>query len=373
ACPWWVGGPVAQFPVECAALIKGEVEASFYAYADPVSRSQPVDVFYYASGSTLLFGFADRWSVDAYADAASLSPMFAGASFDNDFNVNGSGRHARSRLSQPIVVEIPLDSIARGTEFEVVAFTRVRAYSRRQGESYISAYLRDPLSAEGLEVETHGLLLLDPPAEIPELRWTPPPVQCTGAAGVIAFDTTAYLHPEWPGDRARITVTRTGGSADAASAVFSTGGGTATAGTDYAPVTTVVRFEAGEEGARAVSVPIVADTLAEQNETVTLSLSSPSCASLGLASAELTIFDDDTDRTPQLFSLGGTVTGLQGTGLELRNGGDLVAIASDGPFAFPGAYPSGDTYDVTVEQQPTNPLQVCTEIGRASCRERRGM
>src|SRR5690606_38223513 len=77
-------------------------------------------------------------------------------------------------------------------------------------------------------------------------------------------------------------------------------------------------------------------------------------------SAELTIFDDDTDRTPQLFSLGGTVTGLQGTGLELRNGGDLVAIASDGPFAFPGAYPSGDTYDVTVEQQPTNPLQVCT-------------
>ncbi|HEX7091975.1 MAG TPA: hypothetical protein VF192_17795, partial [Longimicrobiales bacterium] len=83
-CPWWVGGPVAQFPVECAGLIKGEVEATFYAYEDPVSRADPIDVFYYASGSALLFGFADRWSVDAYADAASLSPMFAGAAFDND-------------------------------------------------------------------------------------------------------------------------------------------------------------------------------------------------------------------------------------------------------------------------------------------------
>src|SRR5690606_12679700 len=46
-CPWWVGGPVAQFPSECGDLIKGEVEASFYAYADPVSRSANVDVFYY--------------------------------------------------------------------------------------------------------------------------------------------------------------------------------------------------------------------------------------------------------------------------------------------------------------------------------------
>src|SRR5690606_28053229 len=119
-------------------------------------------------------------------------------------------------------------------------------------------------------------------------------------------------------------------SAGAASAVFSTGGGTATAGTDDAPVTTVVRCEAGEGGARAVSVPIVADTIAEENETVTLSLSSPSCASLGLCEAELTIFDDDGDHTPPLFCLGGTVTGVVGSGLVLRNGGDLVAITADG-------------------------------------------
>ena len=155
-----------------------------------------------------------------------------------------------------------------------MAFTRVRAYSRRQGESYISAYFRDPLSGEGLDVQTHGLLLLDPPARIPPLQWTPPPVECTGAAGVIAFDSTAYLHPEWPGQGhpARIIVTRTGGSAGPASAVVSTGGGSATAGVDYAPVTTIVRFEAGEEGRTEVSIPIVADTIAEEYETVTLSM-----------------------------------------------------------------------------------------------------
>src|SRR5690606_30855535 len=50
-CPWWVGGPVSQFPVECAGLIKGEVEATFYAYTEPASRTDPVNVFYYASGS----------------------------------------------------------------------------------------------------------------------------------------------------------------------------------------------------------------------------------------------------------------------------------------------------------------------------------
>lgn len=35
---------------------------------------------------TLLFGFADRWSVDAYAEAESMSPMFSGATFDTDLN-----------------------------------------------------------------------------------------------------------------------------------------------------------------------------------------------------------------------------------------------------------------------------------------------
>jgi hypothetical protein len=58
-------------------------------------------------------------------------------------------------------------------------------------------------------------------------------------------------------------------------------------------------------------------------------------------------------------SIGGTVTGLTGTGLVLRNNGagDL-AVAADGAFRFAGLVPAGGTYAVTVATQPTG--QLCT-------------
>ena len=58
------------------------------------------------------------------------------------------------------------------------------------------------------------------------------------------------------------------------------------------------------------------------------------------------------------FNIGGTVTGLVGSGLVLQNNlaGDLsVAGAS---YTFSAA--SGTNYSVTVKTQPTNPTQVCT-------------
>jgi hypothetical protein len=57
------------------------------------------------------------------------------------------------------------------------------------------------------------------------------------------------------------------------------------------------------------------------------------------------------------FSIGGTVTGLSGT-LVLRNGTELLAVASNGAFAFVNRFPTGQTYNVTVDTQPTN--QTCT-------------
>lgn len=61
------------------------------------------------------------------------------------------------------------------------------------------------------------------------------------------------------------------------------------------------------------------------------------------------------------FSVGGTVTGLAGSGLVLQNNaGDDLAIASDGMFAFPAPVVSDATYGVTVKNQPTIPWQTCT-------------
>jgi len=61
------------------------------------------------------------------------------------------------------------------------------------------------------------------------------------------------------------------------------------------------------------------------------------------------------------FALRGTVSGLVGTGLVLKNNGaDLLPISSDGEFQFPMPYASGAGYNVTVETQPSGPLQSCT-------------
>ena len=60
------------------------------------------------------------------------------------------------------------------------------------------------------------------------------------------------------------------------------------------------------------------------------------------------------------YTVSGTVTGLAGTGLVLRdNGGDDLAVAADGAIAFPTKIASGATYSVTVFTQPTSPAQTC--------------
>lgn len=61
------------------------------------------------------------------------------------------------------------------------------------------------------------------------------------------------------------------------------------------------------------------------------------------------------------FTVGGTVTGLNGSGLVLRNNGtDDLPIASNGSFTFATELASGSTYEVTVATQPGNPPQTCT-------------
>jgi hypothetical protein len=59
------------------------------------------------------------------------------------------------------------------------------------------------------------------------------------------------------------------------------------------------------------------------------------------------------------FTISGTVTGLQSTGLLLRNnGGDDLAVAADGWFTFARPAQSSEAYRVTVATQPGN--QTCS-------------
>jgi 6-phosphogluconolactonase (cycloisomerase 2 family) len=65
--------------------------------------------------------------------------------------------------------------------------------------------------------------------------------------------------------------------------------------------------------------------------------------------------------TTKTYAVGGTVTGLSGSGLVLRDiGGDNLPVSGNGAFSFATAVASGAAYSVSVAAQPTNPVQNCT-------------
>lgn len=63
---------------------------------------------------------------------------------------------------------------------------------------------------------------------------------------------------------------------------------------------------------------------------------------------------------PVTYTIGGTVSGLTGSGLVLQqNGGDDLPISADGAFTFATPVNDGSAYSVTVAVQPGNPMQTC--------------
>ncbi len=65
------------------------------------------------------------------------------------------------------------------------------------------------------------------------------------------------------------------------------------------------------------------------------------------------------------LTVGGSVSGLLGSGLDLQNnGGNDFTVVGTGnvPFTFTALLNSGATYAVTVRTQPSNPAQVCTVV-----------
>lgn len=80
---------------------------------------------------------------------------------------------------------------------------------------------------------------------------------------------------------------------------YATSNGTATAGSDYTAASGTVTFAAGETS-KVVNVTVAGDTTAESNETLTLTLSSPSGATIADGTAIGTITNDDVAPLPAL-------------------------------------------------------------------------
>jgi ribosomal protein L35AE/L33A len=112
----------------------------------------------------------------------------------------------------------------------------------------------------------------------------------SASADTIQFSTTSYTVAET--GSATITVTRTG-TAAGVKVQYATSNGTALTSSDYTAKAGTLSFGANVTS-QTFTVPIVADTRDESNETVNLTLSGPVGATLGSpANATLTITDND--------------------------------------------------------------------------------
>lgn len=93
---------------------------------------------------------------------------------------------------------------------------------------------------------------------------------------------------------------------------FTTGGGTATAGTDYTTTTGTLTFPQGTT-TRTISVPIVGDTMFEPNETFNVTLSNSTNAVISDPTAVGTITNDDTTTASLSIGPASLIEGNNGT------------------------------------------------------------
>src|SRR5437762_3520802 len=124
---------------------------------------------------------------------------------------------------------------------------------------------------------------------------------------VMQFDSATYSVAE-DGGSATITVTRTGVANDVSTVQYATSNGSATAPADYTSRSGTLTLNPGET-TKTFTIPIINDTLDENDETLNLTLSNPSGGTLGdTTTAVLTITDNDTAGTVQFSQASYSVT-----------------------------------------------------------------
>ncbi|MCC7370821.1 MAG: hypothetical protein IT306_20550 [Chloroflexi bacterium] len=115
------------------------------------------------------------------------------------------------------------------------------------------------------------------------------------AGGTLAFTSGALTVSERDGS-ATLTVVRTGGAASGVTVRVQTVDGTATNGSDYMPISTMLTFGPGESS-KAVTLTVVNDNAVEPDEQLTVTLNEPTGgAVLGTPGAVLvTVVSDDVE------------------------------------------------------------------------------
>lgn len=150
-----------------------------------------------------------------------------------------------------------------------------------------------------------------------------------------------------------VRLTTTGGKTLAAPLTVdaTSADGTATAGQDYAAVSTVVTFPvgAGDGATQTISVTLRADTLVEGSEVLTLTLSNPSVGALGPQPTHaLAITDDQSASVGFVLASSTTSEGVSSAGVVVRltttGGGTLAAPLSVSAASASGSAVAGSDY-----------------------------
>lgn len=340
-----VGLSMCSWPVIAGAEVYLELDP------DPSTRGSAVDSSYVE-----LTGYPYNWTVEVLSESVghfpASPPILEKTDFTADVDVGNSGQQfARLWLTKPKKRDVDLSAIAVGQVFTVTYSLHAKGVDGRQSESYAASFLRDPRDTAGttpVTLESSGLERVDAPAR---------PADPPGVISLRRADTHGFESESELGGIA-VELVRLGGTSGTVGVSLSAStGGTATAGADFTETTKVVSFADGERS-KIVRIPVVWDDIAEPTETVKLELTQVTGgAMLGLAAGWLHIADSPKTT---IYTLGGTVNGLTGSGLLLDGPWGTLSPVANGPFTMPGTLVDGLPYTVRVLQQPQNPAQACT-------------
>lgn len=109
--------------------------------------------------------------------------------------------------------------------------------------------------------------------------------------GTIQLDPTSYTVNEAAGV-VSVTIDRAGGSDGKATVKYATAPGSAKPGKDFTPRSGTLTWNAGDGDPKTIQIPIKKDNTPEPDKSFTVKLSKPTGASLGAATATVTIHED---------------------------------------------------------------------------------
>lgn len=175
----------------------------------------------------------------------------------------------------------------------------------------------------------------------------------TVVAQVVEFSSRTYAFAE-NGGSASITVQRSSG-VGTSTVQFATSGGTATPNVDYTPVSGTLTFASGEL-TRSFVVPLLDDSVRDSGETIGLTLSSATGATLGaMATATLQVLDDEPPVADLTVTKNASAASISPNGLLTYT----VVVRNTGPDAatsvvMTDTLPAGVTFITATVSQGTS-------------------